>query len=55
MDAVNHFQTLRQVYNSRERLNHIFDVMGSIAPVAHIKDIKVADGLVLHINEEIPR
>ncbi len=54
MDAVNHFQTLRQVYNSRERLNHIFDVMGPIAPVAHIKDIKVNDGLVLHIDEEVP-
>ena len=54
MDAVNHFQTLRQVYNSGDRLNHIFDVMGPIAPVAHIKDIKVTDGLVLHIDEEVP-
>jgi sugar phosphate isomerase/epimerase len=54
MDAVNHFQTLKQVYNSADRLNHIFDVMGPIAPVAHIKDIRVSNGLVLHIDEEVP-
>ena len=54
MDAVNHFQSHRQVYNSADRLNHIFDVMGQIAPVAHIKDIKVQNGLVVHIDEEVP-
>ena len=54
MDFVNHFQTLRQVYNSTDRLNHIFDVMGPIAPIAHVKDIQVENGLVLHINEEMP-
>ena len=54
MDFVNHFQTLQQVYNSADRLNHIFDIMGPIAPVAHVKDIKVENGLVLHINEEMP-
>lgn len=54
MDFVNHFQTLLQVYNSKERLNHIFDVMGPVAPMAHIKDISVQSGLVLHLNEEVP-
>ncbi len=54
MDFVNHFQTLRQVYNSEERLNHIFDVMGHVAPMAHIKDISVQNGLLLHLNEEVP-
>ncbi len=54
MDFVNHFQTLRQVYDSEERLNHIFDVMGTVAPMAHIKDIRIEKGLVLHLNEEIP-
>ena len=54
MDFVNHFQTLQQVYNSTERLNHIFDVMGPVAPMAHIKDIRVQNGLVLHLNEEVP-
>ena len=54
MDFVNHFQTLLQVYNSEERLNHIFDVMGPVAPMAHVKDISVQNGLVLHLNEEVP-
>lgn len=54
MDFVNHFQTLQQVYQSEARLNHIFDVMGPIAPMAHIKDIRVENGLVLHLNEEVP-
>jgi len=54
MDFVNHFQTLRQVYASEDRLNHIFDVMGPVAPMAHIKDIRVENGLVLHLNEEVP-
>ena len=54
MDFVNHFQSLRQVYESGSRLNHIFDVMGPIAPMAHIKDIRVENGLVLHLNEEVP-
>ena len=54
MDFVNHFQSLRQVYDSEQRLNHIFDVMGPVAPMAHIKDISVQNGLVLHLNEEVP-
>ncbi|RKU24603.1 hypothetical protein C6497_17445 [Candidatus Poribacteria bacterium] len=54
MDFVNHFQSLRQVYESEKRLNHIFDIMGPVAPMAHIKDISVQNGLVLHLNEEVP-
>ncbi len=53
MDFVNHFQTLRQVYDSEARLNHIFDVMGPIAPMAHLKDISVQNGLVLHLSEAV--
>lgn len=54
MDFVNHFQNLDQVYASTQRINHIFDVMGHIAPIGHFKDIKFSDGLVLHIDEEVP-
>lgn len=54
MDYVNHFQTLEQVHNSAARINHIFDSMGAICPVGHCKDIRIGDGLVLHIDEEIP-
>jgi sugar phosphate isomerase/epimerase len=54
MDYVNHFQMLAQVYNSAERINHIFDVMGSVCPVGHCKDISVGNGFVTHFSEEIP-
>ena len=54
MDYVNHFQSLTQVFDSTPRLNHIFDIMGPIAPVGHVKDIRADPGLVLHLNEEIP-
>ena len=54
MDAVNHFQCLQQVYHSTDWVNHIFDEMGTLAPLAHIKDLKVSNGLVLHIDQEVP-
>ena len=54
MDFVNHFQSLDQVFNSTERLNHIFDLMGPISLVGHVKDIVISPGLVLHIDEAIP-
>ena len=54
MDYVNHFQSLHQVYHSTARLEHIFDVMGPICPVGHCKDIRMRDGLVVHIDEEVP-
>ena len=54
MDFVNHFQSLAQVYDSTDRLNHIFDVMGPISTVSHIKDISLEPGFVLHMNEEVP-
>ncbi len=54
MDVVNHFQTLRQVYSSSERIDHIFEIMGDIAPIAHIKDIIVQNKHVLHLDEAVP-
>ena len=54
MDAVNHFQCLHQVYHSSDWVNHIFDEMGPIAPLAHIKDLKISNGLVMHIDQEVP-
>ena len=54
MDVVNHFQTLRQVYSSSDRIDQIFDIMGDIAPVAHIKDIIVQPKHVLHLDEAVP-
>ena len=54
MDVVNHFQTLRQVYDSAARVDHIFNTIGDIAPVAHIKDIIVQPKHVLHLDEAVP-
>ena len=54
MDYVNHFQTLHQVYDSRERLRHIFDCMGPVSAIAHCKDIAVRDGFLIHMDEEVP-
>ncbi len=54
MDYVNHFQSLHQVYHSRERIKHIFEEMGPISTIGHCKDARVADGLVLHIEETVP-
>jgi sugar phosphate isomerase/epimerase len=54
MDVVNHFQTLRQTYGSGDRIDHIFDIIGDIAPVAHIKDIIVQPKHVLHLDETVP-
>jgi sugar phosphate isomerase/epimerase len=54
MDYVNHFQTVKQVFASTERIDHIFDTMGHLCPVGHCKDIRFGKGLVLHIDEEIP-
>jgi sugar phosphate isomerase/epimerase len=54
MDYVNHFQTMHQVFNSADRLNHIFDVMGPISGVGHCKDLIVDSGLTLHLVEKMP-
>ena len=54
LDAVNHFQSMHQVYHSSEWVNHIFDELGLLAPLAHIKDLKVSNGLVLHIDQTVP-
>ncbi len=54
LDVVNHFQCLQQVYHSTDWVNHIFDEVGAISPLAHIKDLKVSNGLVLHIDQEVP-
>ena len=54
MDYVNHIQTMRQVFESKARLEHIFDIMGPISAVGHYKDAVVSDGLVVHIDEAIP-
>lgn len=54
MDYVNHFQNVKQVFDSTARIDRIFDVMGHLCPVGHCKDIRFGKGLVIHIDEEVP-
>jgi sugar phosphate isomerase/epimerase len=54
MDCCNHFQAVHQVYDSRARLDDIFQHMGPIAGCGHLKDAVVRDGFVSHIDEEVP-
>lgn len=54
MDPVNHFESIHQAFNSTERLNQIFDVLGPIAPIGHAKDITVGNHLVSHLDEAVP-
>ena len=54
MDYVNHFESIDQVYSDTERLNHIFETIGPLAPVCHVKDIAVGNRLVVHLDEAVP-
>ncbi|MDE2999340.1 MAG: sugar phosphate isomerase/epimerase [Gemmatimonadota bacterium] len=54
MDYVNHFESIDQVYSDTDRLNHIFETIGALAPVCHVKDIAVGNRLVVHLEEAVP-
>lgn len=54
MDFVNHFESIGQVYSDTRRLNHIFETIGPLAPVCHVKDITVGNRLVVHLEETVP-
>ena len=54
MDYVNHFQSWEQVCQSSKRINFIYDIMGDISGIAHVKDLIAEDGFVVHLNEAAP-
>ena len=54
MDFVNHFQSWEQACSSTARIDHIFDLMGPIAAIAHFKDLATVDGFVVHLDEAAP-
>ncbi len=54
MDCANHFQAVHQVYDSRPRIDRIFEHMGPIAGCGHLKDAAVRGGFVSHVDEEVP-
>lgn len=54
MDVVNHFGDIRSVYDSTAFVDRVFDAVGALSPVMHVKDLKVSPGLVVHIDQEVP-
>ena len=54
MDVVNHFGNIQDVYHSTEFVDHVFDAVGELCPVAHLKDLRVSPGLVVHIDQAVP-
>lgn len=53
-DPVNFVGSLADAYESRRFLDDLFDVLGEFTVCAHVKDLGVADKLVLHIEERVP-
>ena len=47
-------EVVASTVTSRPSSRMVFEVMGPICPVGHVKDIRLRDGLVLHIDEEVP-
>ncbi len=54
LDAVNFLTSIDEVYHSTAAINHLFDVLGPYFVTAHLKDVVVQDGHVVHISEAVP-
>ncbi len=54
MDAVNFVKDIPTAYDTGIMINHLFDVLAPYVVTAHIKDVDVLDGHVVHIGEKIP-
>lgn len=54
MDAVNFVKDIPTAYDTTSMINHLFDVLEPYVVTAHIKDVDVLDGHVVHIGEKIP-
>ncbi|MBZ0295248.1 MAG: sugar phosphate isomerase/epimerase [Anaerolineae bacterium] len=54
IDPVNFAADIPTTYNTTAMINELFDVLGPYILAAHLKDVDVADGHVVHINEVIP-
>jgi sugar phosphate isomerase/epimerase len=50
-DPVNFIGTVRDAHDTRPVLEHLFDLLGDATVVAHCKDLRLRDELVLHIEE----
>lgn len=53
-DPVNFIGTVRQVHDSASVINELCDLLGRDMVAAHAKDCRLADQLVVHIEEVVP-
>lgn len=53
-DPVNFIGTVKQVHDSASVLNELYDLLGRDMVAAHAKDCRLADQLVVHIEEVVP-
>ncbi|MCS6849002.1 MAG: sugar phosphate isomerase/epimerase family protein [Anaerolineae bacterium] len=53
-DPVNFVGTVKQVHDTASVLNELYDLLGRDIVVAHAKDCRLADQLVVHIEEVVP-
>jgi sugar phosphate isomerase/epimerase len=52
-DPVNFIGTVRDVYDPSRVLDELVSVLGDVTVAAHLKDLKLRDALVLHIDEVV--
>lgn len=53
-DPVNFIGTVKQVHDTTGVLNELYDLLGRDMVAAHAKDCRLADQLVVHIEEVVP-
>jgi sugar phosphate isomerase/epimerase len=54
VDPVNFVGNLTDAYNSTRIIESLFAELGQYVVCAHVKDLKIGDRLVLHIDECVP-
>ena len=54
IDPVNFARDIPTTYNTTAMIHELFDILGPYIVAAHVKDVDVADGHVVHINEVLP-
>jgi sugar phosphate isomerase/epimerase len=54
LDPVNFVADFRTLYNTKQLINHLFNVVGPYTIAAHVKDVYAEDRLVVHISETVP-
>jgi sugar phosphate isomerase/epimerase len=53
-DPVNFVGTVRDAHDPRRVVNELFDTLGPATVAGHVKDCRLGDALVVHIEEVVP-